>query len=159
MSSITKKYSLSQTGYPPRWHIERKKNNMADDTKKKATDNPWADDNFEEASQGEIIKWEKVGQEIKGKLTQIDSIPNEISGKTEMVFTVEQEDGTPIRVWERACFKPGMKQAVIGQLLKFKFLEERASRKNPTLNKYKLIKLYLGPIIEDEKEAIENLKF
>src|SRR3990167_2313012 len=120
-------------------------NNMTA-TKKSTIENPFGS-NFQEATSGEIVKWEKVGQQVKGQVVSIDKQVNMKTGAKELVFTILQEDKSRVRVWERLSYRDNMKQVVVGQHIGFVFTEEKPA-KDPGNHPYKVIKLFLGPIEE-----------
>lgn len=103
---------------------------------------------FEEVKQGEFFSFKNVGDSIQG--TYISASYGVPDGFNNMqnIYTIQDADG---KVWNigfklsNEMCNERMTQIKFGQIVGFRFDEERESKKNPGMNKAKIIRIYADP--------------
>lgn len=125
--------------------------------------NPFGE-GFEEAKSGEFVKWEKVGQQLKGILIGVEHRESSINpGEMQKIYTIEQEDKTEVLVGGRKSIDSMMKKVVLGQWVGFLYAEDKPSKKKG-YNAFKLVKVYPGQMDENytaipTADSVENVPF
>ena len=103
---------------------------------------------FDEVKQGEFFSFKTVGDSIQG--TYINASYNVPDGfnNIQNIYTIQDADG---KVWNigfklsNTMCNERMSQIKFGQIIGFRFDEERESKKNPGMNKAKIIRIYADP--------------
>jgi hypothetical protein len=114
--------------------------------------NPWGE--FKESVSGEFVKWDEVGKEVKGILTDIEQRESSMNpGEMQNIFTLQLEDGTEVRVGGRKSIDSGLRTAVRGQWVLLKYEKDVPSKVKGN-NPFKLIKVMLGNV--DSNFGIEE---
>ncbi len=123
--------------------------------------NPW-DEQTEEVLAGAFIKWDKgeeanciaIGESIKGILKEVNERENSNKpGEMQKIYTIETQDGTQYRVGSRGqAFDSAMSKIVFGQIVEFKYDSDIPSKKAGN-SPFKLVKIYEGQVIGQEKTA------
>lgn len=96
------------------------------------------------------FKFSKVGDRIKGILTDIRQVPNQLTGNMQTIYEIKTPDGEYWQIGSKASIDAQMRKAKIGQEVGFLFREERKPSKKG-YNPLKIIVCYLGEIVEPEK--------
>ena len=110
--------------------------------------NPFGE-GFSEVTAGEFVKWETVGQMVKGILVDVEEKENALSGGMQKIYTFEDEDGVEFRVGSRGkAFDSAMKKIVQGQWVALYYQEVIPSKVKGN-NPFKLIKVAAGQM-DDE---------
>ncbi len=108
--------------------------------------NPFGE-GFEEAKSGNFVKWEKVGQQVKGILRSVHESDNFNKDGKQNVYVIEQEDGSDIQISSRGDgFDRAMSKVLIGQMVGLFYAEDIETDKG---NAFKLVKVYPGQLVEE----------
>ena len=119
---------------------------------------------FDEVKAGKFVNWcadngkgniyVPVGEVIKGILVGRDEREDQLKGGTQMIYTLQGEDGVEFQLGSRGkIFDSSMKKIVEGQWVAFHYAEDIKS-KTAGNNDFKLIKVAAGGM--DEAYIKEN---
>lgn len=108
--------------------------------------NPFGE-GFVEATSGKFIKWEEVGQQVKGVCIDIYERENTLKdGEMQTIVVLETEDGDTFQVaLKDSGMKGACKKLVMGQNVAFLYADKIKSKVNGH-HDFKLIKVYLGQL-------------
>jgi len=108
---------------------------------------------FKKIESGAFKKWEKIGDEVTGILTDVEERDDSMHpGEKQKVYTLTLEDGTEILIGGRTSIDRSMRKVVKGQWVKLKY-EKDIPSKDPTkkANPFKLIEVYEGEVDPEYK--------
>ena len=111
-----------------------------------------ADDIFNEKNKvtGNWMKFEKVGDRIKGTLVSTRNVINSLSGNNQTIYELLTEDGEYWNIGGKPGIDAQMKRVKLGQIVGFEFVEERKSTR-PGYNATKIIQVYANPNVVNEE--------
>lgn len=118
--------------------------------------NPFGE-GFVEAQPSPFIKWETVGQQVKGIFREVEERESSINqGEMQKIYTLEDENGDDFRVGSRGkVFDGAMKKVLFGQWCGFHYAEDIPSKKKG-YSAFKNIKVYPGQMAEGEPGSVED---
>ena len=131
------------------------------------TQNPFGAE-FVEATAGKFIKWEEVGQNVKGTCVDIYERENSLKNdEMQTIVVLEQEDGTDVQVsLKDASMKGACKKLVVGQQVAFLFADLIKSKVKGHQD-FKHVKVYLGQLdpkfktneVDESEIKVEDIGF
>jgi len=90
---------------------------------------------------GNWFKFEAVGDSVSGTFIGKRQVQNQLSGSMQWIYELKTEDGEVWNVGGKAAVDTQMRHVKLGQIIGFKFVEERASKK-AGMNAAKIIQVF-----------------
>jgi len=108
--------------------------------------------NFNEENRVKSNWWktEKVGDKIQGTFIGKRQVPNQLSGVDQWVYELLLEDGDVWTVGGKPAVDTQMRHVKLGQIIEFRFIEERPSKK-AGMSATKVVAVYQDPNVVNEK--------
>lgn len=108
--------------------------------------------NFDENDRVKSNWWktEKVGDKIQGTLIGKRQVANQLSGQDQWIYELLIEEGEVWNVGGKAAIDIQMRHVKLGQIVEFRFIEERPSKK-PGMSATKIIAIYQDKNVVNEK--------
>jgi hypothetical protein len=104
---------------------------------------------------GNWVKFDKVGDTFQGTFISKRTVVNQLSGSDQIIYEFKTEDGEYWNVGGKPGIDVQMKHVKPGQIVGFKFVEERKSQK-PAMSPAKIIQVYADEKIVDEGWLLEQ---
>ena len=105
------------------------------------------------------FKWEKIGDKLEGTLVGKRSViiqDNNDNNVEKLIYEIKTPDGEFWNVWDKPSIRTQVERVKLGQIIGFEFVEERPNKRNPGLNKAKIIQVWSNAKIVDEKWIKEH---
>ena len=105
------------------------------------------------------FKWEKIGDKLEGTLVGKRSViiqDNNGNNVEKLIYEIKTPDGEFWNVWDKPSIRTQMERVKLGQIIGFEFVEERPNKKNPGLNKAKIIQVWSNAKMVDEEWIKEH---
>jgi len=99
---------------------------------------------------GNWWKQEKPGDEIEGTYVGKREVMNQLRGENQLIYELKTKDGEFWNVGGKPAVDSQMRHIKVGQIIGFKFIEERPSKK-PGMNAAKIIQVFANPSVVDEE--------
>ena len=110
-------------------------------------------DNPDNRMSNKSFKWEKIGDKLEGTLVGKRSViiqDNNDNNVEKLIYEIKTPDGEFWNVWDKPSIRTQMERVKLGQIIGFEFVEERPNKRNPGLNKAKIIQVWSNAKIVDE---------
>ena len=105
------------------------------------------------------FKWEKIGDKLEGTLVSKRSViiqDNSGNNVEKLIYEIKTPAGEFWNVWDKPSIRTQMERVKLGQIIGFEFVEERPNKKNPGLNKAKIIQVWSNAKMVDEEWIKEH---
>ena len=116
-------------------------------------------DNPDNRMSNKSFKWEKIGDKLEGTLVGKRSViiqDNNDNNVEKLIYEIKTPDGEFWNVWDKPSIRTQMERVKLGQIIGFEFVEERPNKRNPGLNKAKIIQVWSNAKIVDEEWIKEH---
>ena len=116
-------------------------------------------DNPDNRMSNKSFKWEKIGDKLEGTLVGKRSViiqDNNDNNVEKLIYEIKTPDGEFWNVWDKPSIRTQVERVKLGQIIGFEFVEERPNKRNPGLNKAKIIQVWSNAKIVDEEWIKEH---
>ena len=116
-------------------------------------------DNPDNRMANKSFKWEKIGDKLEGTLVGKRSViiqDNNGNNVEKLIYEIKTPDGEFWNVWDKPSIRMQVERVKLGQIIGFEFVEERPNKRNPGLNKAKIIQVWSNAKIVDEEWIKEH---